>query len=76
MFEKLISEGWQFIETREGCEIFRRVEAGRGRWCAIIGGKVEQITYDQALGYEALTSTGKLARKLGKALLPNSSQRV
>lgn len=70
MFDNLIFDGWQFCGYREDCPIFRKVENGRGKWCAIVGGDVLPITYDQALGYDSITDIGRLSRFLGARLLP------
>ena len=76
MFEKLESDGWQFMCYRDNCPVFRKVENMRGHWCAIVGDDVLTITYDQALGFEPITEAGKLSRYLGAMLLPNSTRRV
>ena len=54
--------------------IYRKIENGRGKWKAkeIETGKVIDITYNQALGYEPINPTPieQLSMKLGKILLP------
>jgi len=70
MFDRLISDGWQFCGYSDGCPVFRKVENGRGNWCAIVEDDVLPITYDQARGFDAITNAGKLSRFLGKKLLP------
>ena len=55
-------------------EIYRRILNGKGKWRAreIETGKVIDITYAQALGYELINPTPieQLSRGLGKMLLP------
>ena len=55
-------------------EIHRKIENGRGKWKAreLETGKVIDITYNQALGYEPINPTPieQLSMKLGKILLP------
>ena len=70
LFDKLISDGWKHCGYCDGCPVFRRIENGRGKWCAIVEGNVQPITYEQGLGYEPITSSGRLARFLGAKLLP------
>lgn len=71
MFDKLISDGWQFMRYNDNCPVFRKVVDGRGKWCAIVNNEVQAITYEQGLGYEAITSAGRMSRKLGAMLLPH-----
>ena len=76
MYDKMLSDGWQYCGMRNGYSLFRRIENGRGKWCIVMNDAVLPITYEQALGYEPITDTEKLSRKLGAVLLPHSSQRV
>ena len=74
--EKLSADGWEEMwSPANHCQMFRKIENGRGKWLAAKDGEVFPITYEQALGYEPLTNGDKLARKLGEMLLPNSSRR-
>ncbi len=63
--------GYNYIETRNGYEIYRKIVNGKGRWAAKRkDGVVFRITYDQALGHEPIDNTEALQMYLGKMLLP------
>lgn len=57
--------------------LLRKTEDGKTKWAATkyVNGipdedNIFEITYEQARGFEPLTDTGKVSKKLGKALLP------
>lgn len=56
-------------------EIYRKIEYGKGKWLAedTRSGEFFPITYEQARGFELIrpTETEKLARELGRILLPH-----
>lgn len=55
-------------------DLYRKIENGKGKWLAedTETGEIFPITYEQARGYEPIrpTETEKLARELGRILLP------
>ena len=62
--------GYEYVTTRNGYEIYRKTVNGKGRWAAKRkDGVVFKITYQQALGYEPLDSEEALQMYLGKLLL-------
>ncbi len=61
---------WQFIDSRNGYAIYRKMVNGYGKWKAVRDGKEKEITYDQARGYEPLDSEEALQMELGRLLLP------
>lgn len=65
-----MSNDYEFIENRNGYEIYRKIVNGKGVWKASKDGKEFPITYDQARGYEPIDNEEKLRIKLGKMLLP------
>lgn len=78
-------DGFTYVGTQNGWFLYRKIVNGKGKWKALDGYKFDEkdfaenaidITYHQALGYEPLPArnqTEELSRKLGEALLPNSS---
>lgn len=68
--------GYTYVTSSKNSryEIYRKIVNGRGKWKAkeIETGKVIDITYEQALGYEPINPTPveKLSMELGKILLP------
>ena len=61
--------GYKYIETRNGYEIYRKIVNGKGRWAAKrADGYVFRITYNQALGFEPLDSEEALRMYLGNKL--------
>lgn len=78
-------DGFTYVGTQNGWFLYRKIVNGKGKWKALDGYKFDEkdfaenaidITYYQALGYEPLPArnqTEELSRKLGEALLPNSS---
>lgn len=57
--------------------LYRKIENDKGKWIAedVKTGEVFPITYEQARGYEPIrpTETDKLARELGKLLMPETN---
>ena len=67
----------EYIETRRGYEIYRKVVNGRGRWTAVkvdaLGnrtGNPFRISYEQAMGLAPLDGIEALSMQLGSLLLP------
>lgn len=80
---KLKDQGYEELTNMQGKYIlFRKLENGKGKWKALDSedknAEAFDITYDQALGYEDINPTPiqKLARDLGKKLLPPSGYKA
>ena len=71
LYKKLELEGYEHIADVRCIPVFRKVVDGRDKWKAILDGKIIDITYEQALGREAIRPIDKVAMFLGKKLLPN-----
>lgn len=63
-------EGYIYVASRNGFQIYRKIENGRGLWMAEKDGVWQHITYQQALGYEPIGREEALQKFLGKMLLP------
>ena len=62
--------GYEYIETRRGYRIFRKVERGVGKWLAVdANGKKKRISYFQARGIEPIDETEEMSQTLGRLLL-------
>ena len=62
-------EGYEEIYGRNGYTFYRKIVDGKGKWKAKKDGKIIDITYEQARGFEPLDSEEKLQMTLGKLLL-------
>lgn len=69
--------GYEFIDTRRGYNIYRKIRDGRGVWRAVrtdsCGNEIGapfRITYDQALGLAPIDDIEALGMHLGKLLMP------
>lgn len=71
LYKKLEMDGYVYIADVRYIPVFRKVINGKGKWKAILDDKIIDITYEQALGYEAIRPIDKLAMFVGKKLLPN-----
>lgn len=77
---ELEDQGYQEIDSRsqDGCywTFFRKMVDGKGQWKAVFidsssgEGKIVDITYGQARGYEPLSNMDSLRKDLGNKLLP------
>ena len=65
-----MDKGFEYVSSKRGYDIYRKIVDGRGKWKAVKDGKEMDITYDQALGYEPLDNAEALGIKIGKILLP------
>ena len=69
---------YEFIECRNGYNIYRAIIDGKGHWKAIKAdgmtgtetGEPFTITYEQALGREPIDNSSVLSMFLGRILLP------
>ena len=61
--------GYQFIDSRNGYEIYRKIENGKGKWVAERNGVRFPITYDQARGYAPIDRNEALQMQLGNMFL-------
>lgn len=61
---------YEYITSRRGYNIYRKIVDGKGKWKAEKDGKEMDITYNQALGYEPLDNAEALGMELGRMLLP------
>ena len=61
---------FEYITSRRGYNIYRKIADGKGKWKAVKDGKEMDITYNQALGYEPLDNAEAIGIELGKILLP------
>lgn len=61
---------WQYVSSRNGYSIYREIVNGKGKWKARKedSGKMFDITYDQALGYEGIDNAEKLGIEIGRLL--------
>ena len=72
---ELEDDGYEYCGDTRGIPVFRKriwIDGKpHGKWKAILDGEIIDITYEQALGREAIRPIDKLAMFLGKKLLPN-----
>lgn len=68
---ELEDNGYEYCRDERGIPVFRKIVDGKGKWKAILDGDIIDITYEQALGREAIRPIDKVAMFLGKKLLPN-----
>lgn len=61
-------EGYELIDSRDGYDIYRKIENGRGKWKAIKDGVAFDISYKQGIGEEPLDSSSKMKQSLGSLL--------
>jgi len=57
-----------FIDSRNGYQIGRKVEDGRGKWVAERNGVCFPITYDKARGYAPIDRNEALQMQVGSLL--------
>lgn len=79
-YDKLLGYNILSSTLKDGGDTYallRKTEDGKTKWAAAkyVNGipdedNIFEITYEQARGFEPLTDTGKISRKLGKTLLP------
>lgn len=77
---ELEDQGYQEVDSRsqDGCywTFFRKMVDGKGQWKAVFvdsvsgEGKIVDVTYGQARGYEPLSDMDALRKDLGNKLLP------
>lgn len=65
-----MGDGYTYIDSRNGYQIGRKIENGRGKWIAEKNGVRFAITYDQARGYAPIDRSEALRMQLGQKLLP------
>lgn len=65
-----MDKGYEYVSSRRGYNIYRKIVDGKGKWKAEKDGKEIDITYNQALGYEPLDNAEALGMELGRMLLP------
>ena len=72
---ELEDNGYEYCGDERGIPVFRKriwIDGKpHGKWKAILDGEIIDITYEQALGREAIRPIDKLAMFLGKKLLPD-----
>lgn len=71
LYKKLEMDGYVYIADVRYIPVFRKIVDGKGKWKAILDDKIINVTYEQALGREAIRPIDKVAMFLGKKLLPN-----
>ena len=70
VFDEILDNGYEYVASRRGYDIYRKIINGKGYWKAKKEGKIKDITYQQALGYEPIDNAESLGMELGKMLLP------
>lgn len=60
---------YEYITSRRGYSIYRKIVDGKGKWKAEKDGEIKDITYQQALGYDPLDNAEELGMEMGRILL-------
>ena len=65
-----MDKGYEYVTSRRGYNIYRKIVDGKGKWKAEKDGTVKDISYNQALGFAPLDNSEALGMELGRMLLP------
>jgi len=65
-----MDNGYEYVTSRRGYNIYRKIVDGKGKWKAEKNGTVMDISYDQARGFAPLDNSEALGMELGRMLLP------
>jgi len=65
-----MDNGYEYVTSRRGYNIYRKIVDGKGKWKAEKDGTVMVISYNQALGFAPLDNSEALGMELGRMLLP------